>query len=273
MLSRSVGRTIEGSADYRYPFLNSAEVLREADLTFGNLEGPISSRGTNQGSMYSFRADPGVIEGLKFAGFDILSLANNHIWDWGGDALSDTVVLLQENGIETVGAGRNYGEANRPVIKKVNDFTVALLAYTDLYPSSFRATEQAPGISSFSEQAMQAAVGELKKETDIVVISLHWGEEYAGEPSASQRTVARSFIDAGADIVIGHHPHVIQEVETYKDGWIAYSLGNFIFDQNFSSQTMEGLAIRALIKNKGIVSVEKLRVNISDSFQPTIVQL
>jgi poly-gamma-glutamate capsule biosynthesis protein CapA/YwtB (metallophosphatase superfamily) len=273
MLSRSVGRIMERNADYRHPFLESAAALREADLTFGNLEGPISNRGTNQGSEYSLRADPKVIEGLNFAGFDVLAIANNHIWDWGSDALVDTATLLQENNIEAVGAGSDYVAANKPIIKKIDGLSVAFLAYTDRYPNSLRATEQAPGISSFDVQNIQGLISELKKEVDIIVISLHWGEEYAGEPSASQRNVAHSLINAGASLIIGHHPHVVQEVEAYKDGWIAYSLGNFVFDQNFSPQTMEGLAIRARIKNKNIVGIDKLPVYLSDSFQPTFSKL
>lgn len=273
MLARNVGRKTEESGDYRYPFLESVNILREADLTFGNLEGPISARGTDQGSQYSFRADPKVIEGLTFAGFDVLSIANNHIWDWGRDALSDTVILLQENGIEVVGAGRNYEEANRPVIKKIGTSSLVFLAYTDLYPNSLDATEQTPGISSFSMGSVQDLINQLRDGVDIIVISLHWGEEYADEPSPAQRTLARSFIDAGADLVVGHHPHVVQEMEAYKNGWIAYSLGNFVFDQNFSAETMEGLAVRVNIRGGNIVGVEQLPVRISDSFQPAVVKL
>ncbi|MDD5710825.1 MAG: CapA family protein [Candidatus Colwellbacteria bacterium] len=273
MLSRNVGRKMEELGDYRYPFLESADILREADLTLGNLEGPISARGVDQGSQYSFRADPKVIKGLIFAGFDALVIANNHIWDWGGDALSDTVTLLQEDGIEPMGAGRNYEEANKPVIEKIGTSSVAILAYTDLYPNSLKATEQTPGISDFNVEGVQGLISELKDEVDIIVINLHWGEEYADGPSSAQRVIARSFIDAGADLIIGHHPHVVQETEAYKNGWIAYSLGNFVFDQNFSAETMEGLAVRANIRGGSVVSVEQFQVKISNSFQPAIVKL
>jgi len=117
MLDRSVRRQIEKAQDPLYPFVRIADTLRAADLTFGNLEGPVSSRGTNQGSIYSFRFEPvGTINALTYAGFDVVSSANNHILDWGSEALSDTFTQLDEAGIGHTGAGRNYEEANGPFL-------------------------------------------------------------------------------------------------------------------------------------------------------------
>jgi poly-gamma-glutamate capsule biosynthesis protein CapA/YwtB (metallophosphatase superfamily) len=273
MLSRGVEWKIRENNDYRYPFLEVREVLQGADIAFGNLEGPISLRGTNQGSEYSFRADPKVIEGLNFAGFDVLSLANNHILDWGANALNDTIELLSKNSIDTVGAGASYDMANKPVIRKVGNTRIAFLAYTDLYPDSFIATNENSGISDFDLEKIKKVIEELKNNADVIVISIHFGEEYSSEPSQYQINIARSLVDYGADAIVCHHPHVIQETELYKNGFIAYSLGNFVFDQSFSNETKSGLVIRLNIKNKNIIDMEKLEVRISDSFQPTFVNL
>ena len=283
MLSRGITKQIEKYQDNRYPFLKIASTTQSADLTFGNLEGPISSRGRNQGSIYSFRAKPEAVEGLKFAGFDILSLVNNHIWDWGKEALEDTIDILKENEIEPVGIDRNYEEANAPVIFEINLQTsdipkindnirmsdvqrlnwdigspkiesyitkIAFLAYTNLYPNSFKANGNSAGISDFDIEKIKNEIKYLKESqtADIVVISFHWGEEYQTRSNKTQQNIAHGLIEAGADLIVGHHPHIIQEIEQYQDCWIAYSLGNFVFDQSFSEETM-----RSLIDRKSVV--------------------
>ena len=272
MLSRGIAGQIKKHQDPRYPFLKIASTTQEADLTFGNLEGPISSRGRNQGSIYSFRAKPEVIEGLKFAGFDILSLVNNHIWDWGKAALEDTVDILKYAGIETIGAGKNYKEANKPAIKEINGEKIAILAYTNLYPKSLEAAENSAGISSFEIEKIKNEIKELKtsQAADIVIISFHWGEEYQTRSNKTQQNIAHALIDAGTDLIIGHHPHVVQEVEPYRGGWAAYSLGNFVFDQNFSEETREGLMLKVKIQDKKIVEVKPIKIKFADTFQPML---
>ncbi len=270
MLSRNVAKYIEEKSDPRYPFSKIADYLRSADLVFGNLEGPISARGKNQGSEYSFRADPKVAEGLVFAGFDILSLANNHAWDWGRDALEDTIDILRANDISPVGAGRNFKEANAPVVKNVGESKIAFFAFTDLYLESLEAGGFSSGISSFYFERIRKDIREIKNSgtADIVVISFHWGEEYKTAVNGTQRNTAHALIDAGADLVVGHHPHVIQEVEKYKDGWIAYSLGNFVFDQNFSEETKTGLILKTIVRDRKIIKIDKVYVNFSIEYQP-----
>lgn len=271
MLNRGVGSQIKTNNDAVYPFRFVAEEIRKADLAFGNLESPISGRGRNQGSIYSFRADPMVVGGLKFAGFDVLSLANNHIWDWGREALEDTIVLLKEAGIFPVGAGRNEMEANEPVVRDIKGKKIAFLAYTDRYPSGLWAKDNYPGISRFDLDEVVGRIRNLKPVVDFVVVSMHWGDEYESQANETQKFIGRRLIDAGADLVIGHHPHVVQQIEYYKDGVIAYSLGNFIFDQNFSEETMAGLALRLEIGEKNIVKIIPLQVKISPTFQPSFV--
>lgn len=266
--------------DYAYPFRRIKDATGSADITFGNLEGPISARGENQGSIYSFRADPRALEGLKSAGFDVLSLANNHIMDWGPEALEDTVRLLKEKEIASVGAGKNYDEANKSAIIEIQggpsrsfgttlaSLRVAFLAYTNLYPEGLVASEDRPGVSDARLENILARIGEARKEADFVVISFHWGDEYQTTSNVAQRETAHALVDAGADLVIGHHPHVAQEVEKYKDGWIAYSLGNFVFDQDFSEETMQGLMLRVFVENGKVSRVEEVPIRILETFQP-----
>jgi len=271
MLSRSVGIQIDKNNDFKYPFLNVAEILKSADLTFGNLEGPISDRGANQGSIYSFRAKPEVVEGLTYAGFDVLCLANNHMWDWGRFALEDTLSILRQNSIEPIGAGNNYEDANDGFIKEIKGNRIAFLAYTDLYPKTLWADDSI-GLSSYDLENIKSKIQTIKQNdlADLVVVTFHWGQEYQTHSNTEQQSIAHELIDIGADIIIGHHPHVVQEIEHYKNGFIAYSLGNFIFDQYFSEETMSGLMVRVQIKNKKIEAFEPFSTKLSKTFQPQI---
>jgi poly-gamma-glutamate synthesis protein (capsule biosynthesis protein) len=280
MLSRNVGYIIKTHNDPRFPFLLAASTTREADILFGNLETTISNRGADQGSEYSFRSSPSVVEGLKLAGFDVLSLANNHMYDWGPEAIEDTVTLVQSAGIATVGAGQNFLEANRPAILDRNGTRFAFLAYTPLLPPSFRAGMATPGLSLFDRDFILRTISRVRSATDIVVVSLHWGEEYQTHAAEWQKEFAHNLIAAGADFVVGHHPHVIQETEQYttttssgmRSGWIFYSLGNFVFDQYFSPEVQDGLTAFVSVDGKNITDVKFRHVTISTSSQPVFRQ-
>lgn len=258
----------EGGGDWGFPFARASSTLRTADLTVGNLEHPVSARGKNQGSQYSLRAKPDVLASLADAGFDVVSLANNHIWDWGTDALADTLSLLDGARIGHVGAGMDEAEANQPLFIEKEGSSFAFLSWTNLYPEGLEAKGDSPGVSRFREAEAAARVKELSGLYDIVVVLLHFGDEYQTKASETQKRIARMLVDAGADIVVGHHPHVAQEVERYKNGWIAYSLGNFIFDQGFSDETMRGLALRVHIREGEVQSVEQLPTRMNAHFQP-----
>jgi len=275
MLSRGIDYMVRkhGNGDFSYPFLKIADFLRDADLLFGNLEGPISERGKNQGSIYSFRAKPQAVQGLKFAGFDILSVVNNHILDWGRVALIDTLDILKTNGIASAGAGRNYAEANEPAIINFEDTRIAFFAYTNLVSKSFSATKDSAGISFFDLERVKKSIAETRAETDIIIVSLHWGEEYKTKASDFQKKLAHELIDAGADLIIGHHPHVAQEVEQYRGKRIAYSLGNFVFDQNFSEDTRRGLMLKVTVQDKKISTVQPISIKFSPTFQPELAEL
>jgi len=271
MLSRNVGAEMELRNDYAYPFRKIADVLRSADLTFGNLEGPISDVGKDKHNLYSFRADPRSVEGLKISGFDVVSLANNHTMDWGEEAMEQTIELLRKEHILSVGAGKNAEEAGRPQIFDAGDsFRAGFLAYTTVAPPGAGALSNRGGVSETSLENMKKAVRELRDEVDVLVVSFHWGEEYEKRSGSEQQRIAYGLVDAGADIIVGHHPHVSQEIEKYKNGWIVYSLGNFVFDQYFSRQTMEGLMVKAIVREGRIIDIQSIFTPLTETYQPYV---
>lgn len=275
MLDRGVLRNINyyGKGDFSYPFQRIAGDLKKYDLLFGNLEGPISDTGENKGSIYSFRMDPKSIEGLKFAGFKAMSTANNHIGDWGVKAMEDTFKRLDDAGILNVGAGKNKAEALSPKILEVKGIKIAFLGFSQFGKNYLEAKENLPGIAIISpetEDAMARSIKEAKKTADILVVSFHFGEEYKDAPNSYQIHLSELAADSGADLVIGHHPHVIEPFKKYKDSYIAYSLGNFVFDQPFSESTMRGMILDVSVDkiSKKIISAEPKKFKISKTFQP-----
>ncbi len=276
MLDRGVEYMIEkyGGGNFEFPFLKIADEFQKADIVFGNLEGPISDKGEKVGSIYSFRNNPESMEGLNFAGFNVLSLANNHAFDYGKEAFEDTLKRFKETGINYVGAGFNESEAYEPVIKEINGTRIGFLAYTDLGSPYWKATVNASGIAWINGELLDLArqqIKETKEKVDILIVSLHSGEEYAEAPTQFQVEFSKAAIDAGADLAVGHHPHVVQKPEIYNGKYIFYSLGNFIFDQAFSEETMEGQIVEILIENGKIREARLINTKINDFFQVEIV--
>lgn len=268
MLSRSVGQLMAAKNDWTWPFERIASVTAAADLTFGNLETTISTRGATHGCTYCFRADPRAVQGLILAGFDVMSVANNHIWDYGPDAFGDTLLALSTSDISYVGGGRDIMEARGGVIRTVRGVRVGYLAYTDLLPSSVQAGPSSPGVNTFDADRMRQDITAMRPRADVIIVSFHTGDEYQTTHNAKQQEIYHAAIDAGADMVIGHHPHVVQEVEHYREGWIAYSLGNFVFDQSFSSETTAGLMLRVTVQRGRVAGVQHLPISISKEYQP-----
>ena len=272
MLDRGVEQSIKdnGGGSYTFPFLKIADYLKSADLAIGNLEGPISDKGYNVGSIYSFRADPKAIGGLEFAGFDAVSFANNHVFDYTREAFEDTLKRLDKAGIFCVGAGFSEKEAYASKVITVGAAKIAFLAYSNLGSKSWEAEGDSSGIAWLSQEDLRSGIKEAKTRADLVVVMFHLGEEYKTTSNSEQKSFARLAIDSGADLVVGHHPHVAQEVEKYKGKYIAYSLGNFVFDQDFSKETMEGLALEVTIKDKAIRTVEEKKLKMNEFYQPAL---
>ncbi|MDP1538981.1 MAG: CapA family protein [bacterium] len=276
MLDRGVEYMVEkeGGGDFRFPFLKIADYLKGADIVFGNLEGVISDKGIKVGSIYSFRANPKAIEGLIFAGFNVLSLANNHAFDYGREALEDCLAKLSNAGIGYAGAGFTGTEAYSPFVKEIGDTKIGFLAYTNLGPGTWRAAGENSGIAWISENdfdKIKKDIENAKSQADILIVSLHAGEEYQKTPTQFQIEFFEIAIDAGADLVVDHHSHVVQHFEKYQNGWIFYSLGNFIFDQSFSEETMKGQILEVLIQNKQIKKVITKETKINNFFQPEVL--
>jgi len=274
MMDRGVEYYIEkqGKGDYKFPFLKIADYLQEADILIGNLEGPVSDKGVKTGSIYSFRMNPKAVEGLTYAGFDILSLANNHIFDYTKEALTDTFSRLKEADIDYFGAGTNREQAYSPLIKELNDTKIAFLTYTNLGSLNWQAETTTAGISWLTQKNLEQGIKSAKEKADIIIVSFHIGEEYKAEPDETQKYFSRLVIDYGADLVISHHPHVVQKQEIYKEKYIFYSLGNFVFDQGFSKETMKGQIVKVTIKDKKIQDITPIDIKMNEYFQPEIVE-
>lgn len=232
---------------YDYPYRHVGDAIRQADLAMGNLENPITSRGEPADKTWTFRTDPLAVPALKESGFDVLSLANNHTLDYGVTGLLDTLDALDEQGIGRVGAGRDADEAYRPYFAEVNGIRIACLGFSHVVPEvGWKAAAGRPGVAeAYDIRRAVDAIGKAKDEADLVVVMVHWGIERAEEPEPYQVNKAHAFIDAGADLVIGSHPHVLQGLESYKGKWIAYSLGNFIFTVNASAETRQSAMLQA----------------------------
>jgi poly-gamma-glutamate synthesis protein (capsule biosynthesis protein) len=269
MLSRAVGSRMAAQKDWSLPFHLIADTLRSADLRYCNLECPVSDRGRNLHHLYSFRADPRVIEGLKAAGFNVVSQANNHTYDWGREALLDTLERLRAAGIQSVGAGQNILAAHYPLLVNVGGLRIAFLAYVDVDPKEAAAGVDRPGVAWLDPAQALADIRFARPLADLVIVCPHWGVEYALKPTRDQVQLAHQMIEAGADIIVGSHPHVVQPLEKYHDHWIAYSLGNFIFDQQ-SPNTHHGLLLKATVRDKHIIDVAPLPININSGFQTVL---
>jgi poly-gamma-glutamate synthesis protein (capsule biosynthesis protein) len=240
MLDRSVRSAVERrGGDYQFLFKDLVWPVR--DITYGNLEGAAARSGANQGSIYSFRMNPDSLFTLRQNGFSVLSVANNHIGDWGAVAATETVENINLAGMESSGWG--YATTSDAlVITEKKGIKFGFLAFSE-FNSGGSATETKKGILLATAPYFEPMIRDVSQQVDVLIVSLHAGTEYAPTQNAFQERIAKQAIDAGARIVMGHHPHVVQPVMEYNNGLIAYSLGNFIFDQSFSSETTEGGAL------------------------------
>jgi poly-gamma-glutamate synthesis protein (capsule biosynthesis protein) len=267
MVDRGVENSIKNhfEGDFNHLF-DHLEIFNDADTVFGNLEGPATDKGTKKGSIYSFQMNPVILPLLKKHKFDTVSFANNHIGDYGMEAFTDTLKRAKDANILMAGAGMNADEAAEVKIIEKNGLKIGYLAFTDVGPDWMKATDTTPGILLASNPKFKEIITEAKSHVDVLITSFHWGVEYQ-KHTQRQIDLAHNAIDAGADLVIGAHPHVIQDTEWYKGKFIAYSLGNFIFDQYFSPETLKGMLLDITVSKEGVVSVTKKIMEMSDQYQ------
>lgn len=271
MLDRSLGHVIE-SGDLSYPFAGVREVLATADITVGNLESSLGDSGEPVAKSYNFQAPPEAAESLALAGFDVMSLANNHAMDFGSEALIQAIDLLERNGIAAVGAGADYSDARKPVIIEEAGIRVAFLAYVDVPVEvtgfdtrTWEAGVDSPGLAWAYPNLISEDVRTAKSNSDVVVVLLHSGYEFLQEPSPPQIASARAAIDAGASLVISHHSHLLQGVEYYRDGVIAYGLSNFAFDMDGSP---DSAILNVWLDGEGVHHIEFVPISIGPWGQP-----
>ncbi len=262
-------RTADGSA----PFTKIQSTLNDKDILFGNLETVISERSSVVEKSRSLLTPKGAVTSLREAGFDILNIANNHIFDSGKDGFLETVAILKHNNIHALGG--KYGRPKDPdVVIERRGVRVGFLGY---YVHGSYNENEAIGLNPIDRIKNENEIRALKEQCDIVVVSLHWGIEKAAYPSPLQIDTARSYIDCGASVILGHHPHVLQAVEQYHGGLIAYSLGNFqfpLFDKEVFGSCRHGthksIVLSVEIGIDGVKSHETIPITINDNYEPEL---
>jgi len=272
MFSSSVGGLVSRSGP-NAPFSAVRGYLVGADATIGNLETPLSRRGSAvSGKAYTFRGSPSVTNGLKWAGFDLIGQGNNHARDFGSTALRDTFVNLDRAGLAHAGAGVNRAAAFRPAIIERNGAKIAYLSYSQIGPSNFAATGSSPGTAyTMNLSTVKKQVAAAKKQADYVIVSFHWGIERDYSPTSTQVRFGRAAINAGADAVLSHHPHVIQGVEFYHGKIIAYSLGNFVFSPG-STAGHDTMILSLTLTPGGVSDIKARAMFIDGSGRPTVAR-
>lgn len=263
-----LGRTVMNESfklnDPKYPFLKIADTLSQADITFSNLENPIINKDKcpvvpNDARMI-FCADPKMLEGLTFAGVDVVTLANNHTLDYGEEGLKETKSFLEERGID-------YTLPEKLVTRKVGETTFGFLGFNRV-----GRIEDVPG-----EKANQQELDLIKRagqETDVLIVGVHWGYQYEKHPTDLQRKWARQMVDAGADVIAGHHPHVVQDIDFIDGKPVFYSLGGLVFDNMALGyeETRKGLVARLIYRDGRLIKVEQLPTQIVTWAQTEFVE-
>lgn len=285
MLGRTIGEGIAVHGN-GYPFQFVTNLLTQPNIAFVNLELPLTERGDPANKNFVFRAPPPYARSLTEAGVDIVSTANNHVVDYGVVGLQDTWSALDSASLAHFGSGDNVTVARTPRILDVNGIKVAFLGYastpvegTGWNLADYQATADTPGFAWLDPAAVAEDVAAAKTLADVVVVSMHTGYEYTDPPTQLQIDSAHAAIDAGADLVLGHHPHVLQGIETYNGGLIIYSLGNFVFDFDYLDYAFAGLPsqhsalLNVTLNREGVTgcSVVPLRIAEEDG-RPRVVE-
>lgn len=263
-------------------FARVRDVTTKADLFVANLECPFTANGEKIAKNFNFRARPELVAALAAGGVDVVSLANNHLMDYGPEGLFDTLTTLDQHRVVHFGAARNLAAARAPAIVDVKGVKVAFLGYfflgdRNIEPKEVIATADTPGVAGdFSDlaaltAAVRADVRAAKKKADHVVPFFHWGREGRAEPEPYQVALAKAAIDAGASAVIGSHPHVLQPIDRYRGAPIVYSLGNFVFGGNWDPKDKRTALVELTLTKAAVTQVRVLPAT-SDAYPERPVQ-
>lgn len=274
LLDRGIGKMIEThGADY--PWRHVSHILNKYDLALINLETSVGTRGNAMADKeYTFQSKPETLEGIVSGGIDGVSIANNHILDYGREGFIETLKNLEKMGIPYAGGGRKKQEALKPAIWEINGMQIGLLAFSRVIPDmSWYATDQRAGIASAYDyylDSISETIRKTKKEVDFLIVSVHWGKELQKYPDKKDVDAAKQFIDSGADLIMGHHPHVLQGIEFYKNRPIVYSLGNFVFNAR-GKESNQTMIFNVEINKKGIVTANVIPIRIKGG-QPMVAE-
>ena len=274
-IDRTQREIILSTGDFVYPFARVKHIFDAADYTIANLESSLGDVGAPADKRYTFQSPPEAAQSLALGGVDLVSLANNHALDYGPEALLQGIDLLDAAGVAAVGGGANDAAAHAPHVADVNGLRVGFLGYvhvpveavTNFDTQTWTATADAPGLAWADPARVAADVAALRSEVDLIVVILHSGYEYIEEPSEPQVAAARAAVDAGADLVVGHHAHILQGIHSYRDGVIAYGLGNFVFNITGPPETA---ILNVWLDRNGVRQLELIPAIIQQYGQPRL---
>jgi poly-gamma-glutamate capsule biosynthesis protein CapA/YwtB (metallophosphatase superfamily) len=269
LLGRSLGVLMEQTGDPSLPFAGISRELTSADITFGNLEGPFCGEPPYPSAGMVFRVRPSAVAGLQRAHFNVMSVANNHFENGGDACMRFSLEHLRLAGIATTGAGVTYEDAHAPAIVVRNRVRFAFLGYTYALRNDEPGATH-PVIAGRNPESVRRDVRAALARADAVIVSVHDGTEYTARVAPETVEFAHAAIDAGASVVLGHHPHVPQRVEMYHGGWIFYSLGNFVFQQTRPPETRTALMARLTFSGAALVRAEALPVVIEWHSRPRL---
>jgi poly-gamma-glutamate capsule biosynthesis protein CapA/YwtB (metallophosphatase superfamily) len=254
VLDDDAGALIERGGD---PFADFAGVFAGADIRIANLECVVATQGNAGDKNYTFRAHPRVLPVLK-KHFDAVALANNHSGDFGRVAFAEMLGLLKQNGLAQAGGGRNLAEAHTPWIVERGGLRIAILSYNEFMPRSFEADHDAPGVAWSEDEQVVDDIRSARKvhKADLVIPIMHWGWENETTANPRQRQLARRMVDAGADAVIGGHPHVTQDIEHILGKPVIYSVGNFVMKETDNANQRRGWVLRLTLDKQGVKALD-----------------
>ncbi len=273
MLGRYIGKVMSTKGEL-YPFDHVRTMLKQYDVVLGNLESGIAKDTAHPyfpKKPYNFAASPAAAVALRDTGFTVLDLANNHMLDFGPGEPGLTSSLLRKQGLSSFGAGENIREARQPAVLVRNGTRFGFLGYGVAHSQAVYAQKNRAGIAPIVMDDIRKDIQALRNTVDVLIVSLHWGVEYEKTPSRKQRAEAHQIIDWGADLIIGHHPHVIQGIEIYRNKVIAYSLGNLIFDQK-GKGTDRSFVLACRFREKALYSAEIIPLDRFKTYFPNVAE-